>query len=518
MIRHPLRRRRPAGRRLDRGRGRQRRRRQARAPEPGAARRLHAAPPPRLARGEADLDRRRRPPQPRRPLQPDRLPADGRRGHRLRPADPDPARDRGSSAARSPTRSTGSRRPTSSTRCGCRSERMSESFVPSIREYAAHFQIDSRRLGPRQLLMHPGPVNRGVELSGEVIDSPQSLIDRAGRLRPGRADGDPLRAARGAGDRRAGPGAPSGDAEPTPTPIGQHPREPRRGARRARRARARTWSCAKRRVLDPVAGIDGAHDVVVRDGRIAELAAPGAADAEGAEVVEAEGLHAFPAFFDPHVHLRTPGQEHKEDIETGTRAAAAGGYCGVIAMANTEPPVSTAADVEALREAGPRGRLGPGRLPRHGDQGHGGRGADRDGRAARGRRDRLLRRRPADPQRRHDAPRAPVPAPLRRHDRPARGGPGALRRRRHARGPGLGGARPRRHPLGLGVDDDRPRRRPRRLRGRPHPRPAPLRRRVGRGGPRRQGRRGADQLPRPARTTSASPTRRSAASTRTASR
>jgi aspartate carbamoyltransferase catalytic subunit len=55
-------------------------------------------------------------------------------------------------------------------------ERMKESFVPSIREYAAHYQIDSRRLAPRQLLMHPGPVNRGVELSGEVIDSPQSLI------------------------------------------------------------------------------------------------------------------------------------------------------------------------------------------------------------------------------------------------------------------------------------------------------------------------------------------------------
>jgi aspartate carbamoyltransferase catalytic subunit len=55
-------------------------------------------------------------------------------------------------------------------------ERMKESFVPSIREYAARYQIDSRRLGPRQLLMHPGPVNRGVELSGDVIDSPQSLI------------------------------------------------------------------------------------------------------------------------------------------------------------------------------------------------------------------------------------------------------------------------------------------------------------------------------------------------------
>jgi len=55
-------------------------------------------------------------------------------------------------------------------------ERMSDSFVPSLREYAARYQIDSRRLSPRQLLMHPGPVNRGVELADEVIDSPQSLI------------------------------------------------------------------------------------------------------------------------------------------------------------------------------------------------------------------------------------------------------------------------------------------------------------------------------------------------------
>jgi aspartate carbamoyltransferase catalytic subunit len=55
-------------------------------------------------------------------------------------------------------------------------ERMTESFVPSLREYAAVYQIDGRRLGPRQLLMHPGPVNRGVELAAEVIDSPQALI------------------------------------------------------------------------------------------------------------------------------------------------------------------------------------------------------------------------------------------------------------------------------------------------------------------------------------------------------
>jgi dihydroorotase len=101
-------------------------------------------------------------------------------------------------------------------------------------------------------------------------------------------------------------------------------------------------------LLDPAAGIDGRHDLVVRAGKVAELAAPGEADATDLEEIDAGDLHAFPAFFDPHVHLRTPGQEHKEDIETGARAAAAGGYCGVLAMANTEPPVCEPADVEAL--------------------------------------------------------------------------------------------------------------------------------------------------------------------------
>jgi aspartate carbamoyltransferase catalytic subunit len=55
-------------------------------------------------------------------------------------------------------------------------ERMSDAAVPSLREYTSNFRIDARRLGPRQLLMHPGPVNRGIELSGEVIDSSASLI------------------------------------------------------------------------------------------------------------------------------------------------------------------------------------------------------------------------------------------------------------------------------------------------------------------------------------------------------
>jgi dihydroorotase len=108
------------------------------------------------------------------------------------------------------------------------------------------------------------------------------------------------------------------------------------------------------RAVDPRAGLDQLRDVVVRGGEIAQLAEPGSIELDGAEVVEGEGLLAVPAFVDPHVHLRTPGQEHKEDIETGTRAAAAGGYCRVLAMANTEPPVDSAAILGSLRERAER--------------------------------------------------------------------------------------------------------------------------------------------------------------------
>jgi dihydroorotase len=107
-------------------------------------------------------------------------------------------------------------------------------------------------------------------------------------------------------------------------------------------------------VVDPRAGIDAPHDVVVRGGEIAELAEPGGASEEGLEVIEAEGLHAFPAFFDPHVHLRTPGREDEEDLETGSRAAAAGGFCGILAMANTEPAVDSASVLGSLLERAER--------------------------------------------------------------------------------------------------------------------------------------------------------------------
>lgn len=104
-------------------------------------------------------------------------------------------------------------------------------------------------------------------------------------------------------------------------------------------------------LFDPRAGLDGPGDLLVRDGAIAEIGAPGSLEAPAeAETVDAEGLHAFPAFVDPHVHLRTPGREDEEDIETGTRSAAAGGYGAILAMPNTDPVVDSASILSSLRE------------------------------------------------------------------------------------------------------------------------------------------------------------------------
>jgi dihydroorotase len=103
------------------------------------------------------------------------------------------------------------------------------------------------------------------------------------------------------------------------------------------------------RLLDPRLGLDGRADLLVREGRVAEIG-DGLAAPEGAEVVDADGLHAFPAFVDPHVHLRTPGREDEEDIDSGTRAAAAGGFCAILAQPNTAPPVDSAPVLRSLRE------------------------------------------------------------------------------------------------------------------------------------------------------------------------
>jgi dihydroorotase len=102
------------------------------------------------------------------------------------------------------------------------------------------------------------------------------------------------------------------------------------------------------RVLDPGREVDQVMDVRVDCGTIAQLGAD--LDTNEHHVVDGRGLVLAPAFVDPHVHLRTPGREDEETIASGTAAAAAGGFCAILAMPNTEPVVDSAAVLGALVE------------------------------------------------------------------------------------------------------------------------------------------------------------------------
>jgi dihydroorotase len=90
-------------------------------------------------------------------------------------------------------------------------------------------------------------------------------------------------------------------------------------------------------LLDPAAGVDAPADLVLKDGLVVEVAAPGKTKTAADEKLNLKGLIVAPGFIDLHVHLREPGQTHKESIATGTAAAAAGGFTSVCAMPNTRP-------------------------------------------------------------------------------------------------------------------------------------------------------------------------------------
>jgi dihydroorotase len=111
------------------------------------------------------------------------------------------------------------------------------------------------------------------------------------------------------------------------------------------------------RVVDPATGRDEIADVVIEDGRVAHVG-PGAAAAlpEAGKRISATGLIVTPGFVDLHTHLRTPGQSHKETIETGTAAAAAGGFTTICQMPNTDPPFDRKGRVEdAVKRAAEQG-------------------------------------------------------------------------------------------------------------------------------------------------------------------
>jgi dihydroorotase len=112
------------------------------------------------------------------------------------------------------------------------------------------------------------------------------------------------------------------------------------------------------RLVDPASGHDGPADVLVNEGLIAAVEAPGSAvGTKGSTILDGDGLVLAPGLVDLHAHLRQPGREDKETVETGSRAAAVGGYTAIAAMANTEPVADDVAVIQEVRSLGERAGL-----------------------------------------------------------------------------------------------------------------------------------------------------------------
>jgi dihydroorotase len=109
-------------------------------------------------------------------------------------------------------------------------------------------------------------------------------------------------------------------------------------------------------VVDPSTNTEGEFDLLLRDGRVAELAPRSKLIGRAAETLDARGLVVAPGFIDLHVHLREPGQSHKESIATGTAAAAAGGFTSVCTMPNTSP-VNDSVEITTWMQQAARGAV-----------------------------------------------------------------------------------------------------------------------------------------------------------------
>ena len=351
-------------------------------------------------------------------------------------------------------------------------ERMNEALVPSLREYTMRFGLTAERaarLAPHALVMHPGPMNRGVEITVDPAELPGRRHHPAGHQRDRRADGRAVRPARGR------------------TVI--HDTSMVEASCRADREDEPMTAILIRggRLLDQT----GERDGDVRDRRRSHRERrrrPGQPRTV-TTVVDAVGCIVSPGFVDLHVHLREPGKEEAETIETGSRAAALGGFTAIVAMPNTDPTQDCVEVVDFVRRQGVRAGLCE-VLPaaaitvgRHGDQV----GSVR--RARCGRRADLHRRRQRRAGPAADAAGVRVLARPRHHARPALRGRPPDRGRGDARGIVLQPIRPARLALDRRGADGPPRHRARPADGCAGPLPTPVDRGQRRPGASSQGRR-----------------------------
>ena len=106
------------------------------------------------------------------------------------------------------------------------------------------------------------------------------------------------------------------------------------------------------RIIDPARGIDKVADLLIEDGKISKIGKVDGKKLDNCAVYDVSGLVVTPGLIDMHVHMREPGQEHKETIETAALAAAAGGFTTILGMPNTSPPVDNRAVVEYVLNKG----------------------------------------------------------------------------------------------------------------------------------------------------------------------
>ena len=195
-------------------------------------------------------------------------------------------------------------------------ERQRREYFPGIGEYIRLFGLTKERaklLKPDCLIMHPGPINRGVEIDSEVADGLHSVIlDQV---------------TNGLAVRMAVLYLCGGVSAMSTTII-------RNG-----------------RVIDPANKRDEIADLYIADGRIAAKSDRRSDHRKSkCEEIDAKGLIVAPGLIDMHVHLREPGFSHKETIESGARAAAAGGFTTIVCMPNTSPVPDNAGTIAWIKD------------------------------------------------------------------------------------------------------------------------------------------------------------------------
>ena len=310
--------------------GDQCRRRRASAPDPGAARCADHAPRQGPHRGPRRRHLRRCGPQPCRPLQHRRAEQARREGA------PDRALDADAAAADSfgvevfTDMREGLAGADIVMMLRMQRERMQGAFVPSTREYYHFFGLDEEKLArakPDAMVMHPGPINRGVEIASTVADGARSVIQRAGR------------------DGRRGPhGGARGARPPSAEPVGARAMTPERAAPH------QPTVFINARLIDPASGRDEPGGLLVRDGQIADFGRQLRRNApDGAEVVDCRAHVLCPGLIDMQVFIGEPGYEHRETLRTAGEAAAAGGVTTIVVMPDTNPVIDQVALVDFIQ-------------------------------------------------------------------------------------------------------------------------------------------------------------------------